>query len=167
VKLVIIRHAAAGDRAEWEAEGRDDRVRPLTADGKKKMQRAASGLATIVDHLDALATSPLVRAVQTAEIVARVYGCKSVTVDDLSPGGDPDKVVTWLGQQGSDGIIGLVGHEPDLTALIGYFLTEKRSSFIDLKKGAACLLDFAERPEPGTGTLEWVLPPRLLSRLSE
>ena len=51
--------------------GKPDALRPLTRAGRKKMRRAARGLARLVPHLDALATSPLTRAVETGEIVAR------------------------------------------------------------------------------------------------
>src|SRR3954463_14798755 len=114
MKLLIIRHGPAGDRAEWEAEGRDDRLRPLTQQGKKEMRRVAEGLTTLVSKIDLLATSPLVRAVQTAEIVASQYDCEPVTVEALAPGKDLDEVVKWLrGQRGET--VAVVGHEPDLS----------------------------------------------------
>jgi phosphohistidine phosphatase len=66
VKLLVVRHGPAGDGEAWKSEGRDDRLRPLTPDGKKDMRQAAAGLATIIPHVDVLVTSPLVRATQTA-----------------------------------------------------------------------------------------------------
>ena len=62
---------------EWEAEGRDDRLRPLTPEGRKEMQRVAPGLARLVPTIDVLATSPLARAAETAEIVAQAYDCQA------------------------------------------------------------------------------------------
>jgi phosphohistidine phosphatase len=66
----VIRHAPAADRAEFAKTGKDDSERPLTDDGKTKMRRAARGLRSLVPKLDLLASSPYVRAHETAEIVA-------------------------------------------------------------------------------------------------
>jgi phosphohistidine phosphatase len=166
VKLLIIRHGPAGDRAEWEAEGRDDRLRPLTLQGKKEMRRVAEGLARVVSKIDLLATSPLVRAVQTAEIVASHFDCDPVTVEALAPGHDPDEVMRWLrGQRGDT--IAVVGHEPDLSTLACYLLTAKPSSFLTLKKSGTGLLDLDDPPGPGKARLEWLLVPRVLKQLAK
>jgi phosphohistidine phosphatase len=166
MKLLLIRHGPAGDPEAWEREGRDDRLRPLTPDGKNDMRQAAAGLATLVRHIGALVTSPLVRAVQTAEIVADEYDCKVVTSDALEPDRDPEEVLKWLREQGLSGTVGLVGHEPHLSSLVGYLLAGKRISFIELKKGGACLLEVTS-PSPVGGLLEWLLTRRELGRLGE
>jgi phosphohistidine phosphatase len=167
MKLVVIRHGPAGDPGEWEAEGRDDRLRPLTPDGKKQMRRAMGGLATLVKQIDVLATSPLVRAVQSAEIVASEYDVDMVTVKALEPERDPDETVQWLKEAGSDQTVAVVGHEPHLSTLIGYLLTGKRASFVVLKKAGVALLDLADLPTPGRGALESLLAPGVLRRLAE
>lgn len=167
MKLVIIRHGPAGDPEEWEAEGRDDRLRPLTPEGRKEMQRAAPGLARLVPTIDVLATSPLARAAETAKIVGQAYDSKPVVLEALAPDRDPDEVVRWLQKQPTDHTVGLVGHEPHLSTLVGYLLTNTRASFIDLKKGGACRLDLPDVPQPGKGTLEWLLTPRELRRLGK
>lgn len=166
MKLLIIRHGPAGDSAEWEAKGRDDRLRPLTAEGKKQMRKAAVGLAIMVPDLPLLATSPLTRAVQTAGIVAAEYGCEIVPLEALEPDHGPEDAVRWLQEQELD-TVGLVGHEPHLSTLVGYLLTGKPASFLDLKKGGACLLELTEPLEPGAGALTLLLTPRLLRRLGE
>jgi phosphohistidine phosphatase len=166
MKLLIIRHGPAGDRAEWEAEGRDDRLRPLTVQGKKEMRRVTEGLATLVSRIDLLVTSPLERAVQTAEIVSSQYDCDPVTVEAFAPGNDPDKAVKWLqGQHGE--VVAVVGHEPDLSTLACYLLTGKSSSFLTLKKSGSCLLDLDDPVEPGKARLEWLLVPRVLKQLAK
>jgi phosphohistidine phosphatase len=167
VKLIVIRHGPAGDRREWEAKGRDDRLRPLTPEGRKKMQRAAAGLARLVPAIDVLATSPLVRAAESADIVAAEYGSDIVTLEPLTPEHQPDDVVRWLRDQLPAQTVALVGHEPHLSTLIGYLLTERAFSFIDLKKGGACLLGLTDPPEPGSGILEWLLTGHDLGRLGE
>lgn len=167
MKVLIIRHGPAGDSAAWEAEGRDDRLRPLTAEGKKQMRNAAAGLAILVRDVSLLATSPLTRAAQTAEIVAAEYGCEIVPLEALAPDHDPEEAVKWLRKQEPDLTVGLVGHEPHLSTLVGYLLTGSRASFVDLKKGGACLVEMTEPLEPGRGALAWLLTPRALRRLGE
>ena len=167
MRLVIIRHGPAGDRGVWEAEGRDDGLRPLTAEGREEMQRVAPGLARLVPTIDVLATSPLVRAAETAAIVAQAYAAEPVVLEALAPDRDPDDVVRWLRKQPTDHTVGLVGHEPQLSTLAGYLLTNTRASLLDLKKGGACCLDLSGVPTPGKGTLKWLLAPRDLRRLGE
>jgi phosphohistidine phosphatase len=166
MKLLVIRHGPAGDPDAWKAEGRADALRPLTPDGKNDMRQAAAGLATLVRNIDVLVSSPLVRAVQTAEIVADEYDCKVVNSDTLEPERDPEEILKWLREQGLTGTVGLVGHEPHLSSLVGYLLAGKRVSFIDLKKGGACLLEVTS-PSPVGGTLQWLLTRRELGRLGE
>jgi phosphohistidine phosphatase len=167
VRLVIIRHGPAGNREEWEADGGDDRLRPLTAEGRKEMRAAAAGLARLVPAIDVLAASPLTRAAESAEIVGSIYRSRIVTLDSLAPDHEPEEVVAWLRDQPPAQTIGLVGHEPHLSTLVGYLLTERPISFIDLKKGGACLLDLKDPSSPGAGTLEWLLARRELKRLGE
>jgi phosphohistidine phosphatase len=167
VNLLIIRHGPAGDPEAWQAEGKDDRVRPLTPKGKKEMRRAAGGLARVVPELDVLATSPLTRAAQTAEIVAREYGCQVETVEELTADHQPQDLLPWLQQHQDRETVAVVGHEPHLGLLAGYLLTGKSVSFVDLKKGGACLIQVADTVKPGSGTLEWLLTDRDLRRLAK
>ena len=167
MKLLIIRHGPAGDSAEWEAEGRDDRLRPLTSAGKKEMRKAAAGLLTLVPDVQLFATSPLTRAVQTAEIVAAEYDCEIIPLEALAADHDPEEAVAWLRRQQADNTVGLVGHEPHLSTLVGYLLTGKRASFLHLKKGGACLLEMTSPLQLCGGALEWLVTPRMLRRLGE
>jgi phosphohistidine phosphatase len=142
-------------------------LRPLTREGKKQMRRAAAGLATLARDVPLLATSPLTRAVQTAEIVAAEYGCEIVPLEALAPDHDPEDAVGWLREQEPDLTVGLVGHEPHLSTLAGYLLTGKRASFLNLKKGGACLLEMTAPLQPCGGALAWLITPRELRRLGE
>jgi phosphohistidine phosphatase len=141
-------------------------LRPLSPDGKKDMREAAFGLATLQPRVDVVATSPLVRAVQTAEIIASQYGCEIAKVDLLTPDADPAKTLEWIGTQPADWTVALVGHEPHLSALVTYMLAGKSSAFVELKKGGACLLEVASF-SPGSSTLKWLLTRRELVRLGE
>ena len=81
MQVLVVRHAIAEQREEFARTGKDDSQRPLTHDGRRKMRRGAVGLRAVVPAIDVLATSPLLRAVQTAEILAAVYnGRNMVTV---------------------------------------------------------------------------------------
>jgi len=131
------------------------------------MQQVAPGLARLVPTIDLLATSPLARAAETADIVARAYNSQAVVLEALEADRDPDEVVRWLQKQPADHTVALVGHEPHLSRLAGYLLTGTRASFIDLKKGGGCRLDLPGVPRPGKGNLKWLLTPRDLRRLGK
>ncbi len=166
MQLLIVRHAIAEDRDQHAASGQDDALRPLTREGRMKMKQAAEGLRELVKTLDVLATSPLVRAVQTAEIIAAVFGKpKPVHVPALAPGQPPEETAAWLRGLHDPGTAAVVGHEPDLGILVGWLVAGTASSVIDLKKGAACLLDVHGRPAAGQATLLWALTPGQLRRI--
>jgi phosphohistidine phosphatase len=167
VKLLIIRHGPAGDREEWEQTGKDDALRPLTAKGKKEVRKAAAGLVRVVPALDLVATSPWKRAMQTAEIVNKEYGVDLVEVEQLTAEHRPEELDQWLAEQAEREAVALVGHEPHLGLLVGYLLTGKSASFVDLRKGGACLVELDDPSRPGTGCLEWLMTDRELRRLAE
>src|SRR3954471_16837400 len=79
--VLIIRHGRAGDPAEFARSGMGDDLRPLTVEGRKRMRRNAEGLKAIVGKIDVIVTSPLVRTVETAQIVAKAFG--KVTMAEL------------------------------------------------------------------------------------
>ena len=164
--LLIIRHAPAEDREVFARTGRPDGERPLTEDGRRKMALAARGLAAVVPKLDVLATSPLVRALETAEIVARGY--KGVTPEAAKPlasGGPRSELLAWLRKRGRANVVAIVGHAPDLDEHAAWLLTGDPEPLFQLKKGGACLLRFSTAPDPGTATLRWLLTPALLRAL--
>ena len=70
MKLLVVRHGAAMEREDFASTGESDDLRPLTEEGKAEMKLIASSLSDDVEKLDVLATSPLVRARQTADIIA-------------------------------------------------------------------------------------------------
>ena len=168
MRLLVIRHAIAEDREEFAFSGRPDAERPLTKDGRSRMRRAAEGIAIEVDRIEVLATSPLLRAVQTAEIVADEYGGMDLTVlGELVPESRPDDLLPWLRALDGDETAAVVGHEPHLGFLVGWLLTGRHESFVELKKGCAVLLEFDDPPAPGNATLVWALAPGQLRRLKK
>jgi phosphohistidine phosphatase len=168
MRLLVIRHAVAEDRDAFAVTGQPDARRPLTDDGRKKMKAAVRGLKEIVSKLDVLATSPLLRAAQTAEIVSQAYGrMETRTVEELSPERRPDELLGWLRSHQLGDTVAVVGHEPHLGFLVGWLLTGRNDSFVEFKKGGAVLLEFDDPPAGGNAVLTWALPPRLLRSLGK
>ena len=165
MQVLIIRHAKAGQRGLLGFLGKKDAARPLTDAGRKDMRKAAKGLQTLVPEIDVLATSPLVRARETADIVSRCYDDIAVMeLAPLAPGGSKEDVLAWLRDQKPSATVALVGHEPDLGILASWLLSGGTESFLSLKKGAACLIEMTEKPTPGSGRLEWLMSPATLRK---
>jgi phosphohistidine phosphatase len=172
MQLLVIRHALAGDSEEWIAAGQDDDLRPLTKEGRKRMRAGAAGLHRLVAGIDVLATSPLVRARQTAELVAAEFDVPEVAdIDCLRPDARHSAFLSWLRAVPAAGTVAIVGHRPHLHELVSWLLTGTAEPFVEMKKGAAIMLDFGARargrPRPGTATLLWALAPAQLRRLGE
>ncbi len=164
--LLVVRHAIAEDREAFAQTGKDDTERPLTAPGRRKFERGVRGLREVVESIDVLATSSLVRATQTGEILEEAYGIDRTTrLPELAPEADPSSILGWLRRQRRRPLVAIVGHEPHLSGLVEYLLTGRRSAFVDLKKGGACLLALGEAPEPGRAELRWLLTAAQLRRL--
>jgi phosphohistidine phosphatase len=166
MQLLVIRHGIAEDREHWAHGGHPDAERPLTDEGRRRMRRAAQGLRQVVPRLDVLASSPLVRARQSAELLSKVYDDQAVEeLAQLSPEYAVDDLLPWLRHRGPGDVAAVIGHEPHLGFLIGWLLTGRHESFVELKKGAACLLEFDDPPAAGDATLRWALAPAHLRGL--
>ena len=163
--LLLIRHAIAEDRFEFARTGKSDYYRPLTQRGRDRMAKGAAGLCTLVPGIDVLATSPLTRAVQTAEIVAAAYGGLAIEHADSLASGDPRAFLDWLGECGSDDVVAAVGHEPHMSDWATWLLTGGGHDFTVVKKGSAMLLEFPDSLKPGAALLHWFLAPAQLRRL--
>jgi phosphohistidine phosphatase len=164
MQLLVVRHGIAEDRETWAP--RDDALRPLTEDGKKKMKEAAKGLRALVPRLDLLATSTLTRAVQTAMILSKVYDkSEPAKTDALTPGQHPPAFAAWLRTQAAHKTVAVVGHEPGLGTIVSWLTAGIERSFLELGKGGACLLDLGERIDGGEAMLLWVLRPNHLRKL--
>ncbi|MGE0601335.1 MAG: histidine phosphatase family protein [Dehalococcoidia bacterium] len=159
MQLCLIRHAIAVERDEFE--GLDAR-RPLTADGRRRMREAATGLGTLF-RPELILTSPLLRAQQTAEIVAKACDAPIRVLDALGTGEHREVLAECAGLGKSQ--VALVGHEPWMGELLSLILTgSERGMLVVFKKGAAALVD-VESPGRGLGHLEWMLQPGTLRAL--
>jgi phosphohistidine phosphatase len=167
MKLLLVRHGIAEDQEEFAKTKQDDTLRPLTKEGRWKMERVSKGLRRAVPAVDVLAASPLVRAAQTAKIIAARYGDLSVaTTPSLEPNASFDSFLSWLKRQRGAQTVAAVGHEPHLGGLATWLLTGSEISKISFRKGGACLLEFESAPSAGGGVLLWALTPALLRALA-
>jgi phosphohistidine phosphatase len=170
MNVLIIRHAIARDRQQFSRTESDDGLRPLTPTGRRRMRGAARGLRRAVPKIDLLATSPLTRARQTADIVAAAYrrqGLKTVALPQLTPDASVHALLKWLQEHKADSTVALVGHEPQLGTFASWLLTGLQESFIEMKKGGACLVEMKEAVRPGRARLLWLLKPKHLRLLGE
>jgi len=162
MELLVIRHGTAEDAS---ASG-DDESRALTKAGKQEMKEVGAGLKRLVESIDVIGASPLLRAQQTAEIVAKEYGDPPIhKVDALVPGGDPTRLSDWLARHASADVVAIVGHEPLLGTLVTWFMTGAGDSRVAMSKGGSALLEFSSRVSPGSGILKWLLTRSALRRL--
>jgi phosphohistidine phosphatase len=160
--IYLVRHGVA---AELGPEFPNDDDRPLTSDGTERMRVQAAGLRELRVQPDRILTSPLVRAAQTAEILAAGLACTAplVTVDALRPGGRYDALLAALGRLGNDRSVILVGHMPSIGEIAARLVGAKEP--LAFKKGATCCIQTNGLPPTGAGQMVWFLPPRALRAL--
>lgn len=163
--LYLVRHARAEERA---ATG-DDADRRLTAEGARRMRRAAAGLARLGVAPDAILTSPRVRAEQTATILAEALAPR-LSLDVYPPldaGHRPAEVLAGLHRYRTAGALMLVGHQPDLGRLASYLLTGSPDTVpLPFKKGAVAAIEVSGLPPNGCGVLRWFVTARQLAAMA-
>jgi len=161
MEVWVLRHA----KAEEAGPAMRDEDRALTPGARKRMRSAARAIADLEPKLDAILTSPLQRARQTAEPVARALGQRDdlIETDALSPGADPRQILREIEKRRLTRAL-VVGHMPHLGRLLGYLLTGRSGSIIEMKKGALARIEFeGETPKP-PGTLILLLTSKDLAK---
>lgn len=108
VQLVIVRHAEA-------ASGEPDELRPLTAEGREVARALGQRLVRDGVRPDAVLTSPLLRARQTAQELARPAGLEPEPDERLAPGATAESVRTAVQERGETVVV--VGHQPDCSRI--------------------------------------------------
>jgi phosphohistidine phosphatase len=152
--LFLIRHARAAEQSphDWE--------RPLLPEGRKEARAVGAALKKAGVGIDAIACSPLVRAVETATLIAVELGFEGGLIIDstLAPDGAPSAMLTVAGRLSGERVA-LVGHEPSmgnfLSALLG-------RSGMTMVKGGVVRLAVQDPPLLGAAKLVWTLSPRQL-----
>ncbi len=159
--LYLVRHAIAFDvdPAKWP----DDRDRPLTGQGEKRFARAARGLADLVDSVDVVLSSPFARAWRTAEILHAAGWPSPTRCEALEAGRSPAEALQALQAYSGSSAVALVGHEPSMHELASYLMTaEANHAQVEFRKGGVARLSIDAALRPGSATLRWLLPPKIL-----
>lgn len=151
--LYFLRH---GDAGPARASGDDDRE--LTAAGMDALRSAGRLWRRLNLRPDAVLTSPLPRAQQTADLVCDAVGGMPVPDDRLRPGASWGDLARAMADHPDARRVLFVGHEPDLSSAVG-LLTGAAS--VRMRKGGLAAVEFYGIPEVGSGEIAWLLDPDL------
>ncbi len=157
----MLRHGEAGNRQKMIAA---DTKRALTAVGREEIAEVAKGMSRLKINLDKILTSPLVRARETADIVAKNQ--KTATVEEwgeLKPEGSRKEFYERLSKLRSDSTVLVVGHEPYLSTMILEIMGSP-SGHLMLKKGGLARLQVSAFAPKIRGELRWLLSPKLIKK---
>lgn len=162
MEICLVRHAIAEERGPaWPT----DALRPLTKRGRERFAEAAEGLRMLYVP-ETLVSSPLTRALETAEILLRSFDLSGLHIAEGLATGDHEDLLHEVERLGSQRVA-LVGHEPYISALLSLLLVDDDARLVTLfRKGAAALVTFEGAPRPGTGMLEWLLQPAALRAMA-
>lgn len=161
MQLIIIRHAEAHDVGERNIKRDEDRM--LTKRGHRHAKRLGQALTALDIDLDALYSSPLVRARETAENLAESYPALAVeTAPFLAPPGDLNGLLATLPID-SGKTVGIVAHEPFLGEWLQALLNGVSDPSIPLSKSSVACLELAK--PPAETKLRWLLNKNLMKRI--
>ena len=155
-ELYLLRHAHAGNSAAWDGP---DSERPLSPKGRRQAETLGAFLADRAFAPDAIVTSPMLRARQTAQIVADALGI-GVSVDERLGGPLDFELINMLVNGVGGTSVVLVGHDPDFSDLAAAL---SGTEHLPLKKGALARIDVSLPIQPSGGVLRWLLPPELIA----
>ena len=161
MNLYFLRHAIAVPRGTG---GYKDENRPLTKDGIRKMKEGAEGMRRLGIEFDRIATSPLLRARQTAEIAAKVFHQEIEIWKSLDPSEDPRQLIAALRKSNDKNVL-LVGHEPHLSQFISVLISGGSDLQLEFKKGGLCKVTSDDLIYGRCATLHWLLAPSQLRKL--
>jgi len=168
MELFIIRHAIAEPLGKPN-EFSDER-RALTDEGRTRMREIVKGLTKLGAQIDLIITSPLVRAIETAEIVSTGLGLSKKDMRqtlNLAPGGSIEGLFAEIKTHSEVQAVALVGHQPDLGNIISKIISDEGDAAIQLKKGSVCCLNISETVPALRGEVAWLLAPRQLRLLGK
>ena len=149
MQLYFLRHG----EADWPDWSKPDDERPRTDYGKKEVRQLAKFLDRLKVRPDLIVTSPLPRALQTAEVAAEQLKAKVRQDEALEPGFGITELRTVLKRHRSK-VLMLVGHEPDFTSVISALT----GASLKLSKAGVALVEID--PEAEKGRLLWLFPPK-------
>ena len=154
MNLYLVRHADA----EKTSPGIKDKDRKLTREGKERISAAAHRWTSFTSHPDYICTSPYVRAVETAEIIADAFGYDKEIIKDngLASGSLIKNLITLVNSLEGEDIL-IVGHQPDLSEHVSDLISSK-GAFVEFKKAAIAKISFNGKVSLSKGYLEFLIP---------
>lgn len=167
MELYVMRHGKAAER-DPKLYPSDDQ-RPLTEKGKAELEWIAAAMERLEMEFDLVLSSPLLRARQTAEIVAKALGItKKVRYSDLLAQPDIKPLIDHIKSlQKREPSILLVGHEPYLSELVSTLLTGTTDLNLNFKKGGLLKLQLKKTRLEWCASLDWLMTPRQLIQIAE
>ncbi len=161
MNLYLLRHGIAVDRAE--SDPAKDSERPLTAKGKQRLWESTKAMEALELNFKVILSSPYLRAMQTAEIVAEAFTLrkKLIFTDKLAPGGNPKALIEQINalKPAAKNIL-LVGHEPYLSQFIATLTGGGPKLQLELRKGGLAKLETEALRYGRCATLAWLLTPK-------
>ncbi len=161
--LFILRHGEAGRHSLSPGDSK----RPLTSEGRQEIADLSNGLQSLKIKLDCIFTSPLLRAKQTAEVVAKSlkYNGKIEELDSLKPEGSRLEFYASLSKLKRDSVVLVVGHEPYLSEMISEAISQSDCR-IRLKKAGLARIKVISILPKIKGELRWLLAPKHLNKIA-
>ena len=158
MELYLLRHGIADEQSET---GRDE-DRRLTHEGREKLHRVLERAHAAGVSPTAIFSSPLRRALETAEIAARQLGYdgRIVRTPALVPESTPHSVWNFLREHAQETSVLLAGHEPLFSATAAYFLGSMRN-IVHFRKGALVRIDLESARGVPEGVLQWMITSKL------
>jgi phosphohistidine phosphatase len=158
MEVYILRHGIA----EKLGPGGSDAERALTPKGRQKLRQVLRRARAAAMRPSIILTSPLVRAVQTAEVAAAIFAYRQevVQTNALLPTASPQEVWQELRARKNEPELLLVGHEPFLSQVTGYLLGAPGLR-VELKKAGIVKIQIERFTPAPSGTLQWLLAPKL------
>lgn len=157
MKLFLIRQGIAQDRDTWTGL---DSLRPLTQRGKDRFSKISQALRKFIPQLDAIYSSELLRAIETAEILKTSFNSPLLVTPTLNLGMSNKDRQDILDQAQDHEYMACVGHQPDLSALLSYILAGKIDYSFRFKKGGIASIEI--NFEQDYAQLNWLLMPKHL-----
>jgi phosphohistidine phosphatase len=163
MQVYLLRHGVA----EKERPGLSDADRALTQDGRRKLRQVLKAADKAQVQPSLILTSPLKRAVETAEIAQEVLGYKKKILQTkaLQPASSVEQVWEEIRVHRDEPALMLVGHNPLFAELSGYLLGSYKMQ-LDFKKGALLRIDFETFRAQPKGTLRWYLTAKMAAKRS-
>jgi len=158
MQVYLLRHGIS----EEGRAGLSDADRALTAEGRRKLRQILQRAAQADVKPDLILSSPLKRALQTAEIAKEVFSYKDeiLRTKALLPGASAEQVWDEIRVHKAEASLVLVGHNPLFDTLAGYLLGQPELQ-MDFKKGAILRLDLESFSGHPKGILRWYLTSKL------